>query len=480
MLRWIAGNDLPVNPTSDIDHVPLQGPPRWLIITIVGGVVFIVGAAIAGLLIFQNVLRPGQQQRVIDAVPFMGAFLPSRGNGNNRIPTAIPDPNNSLSPEDLLDILLSTSTPAPTIPPSATVSITPSPSPSATTTVSVVTPSISPSVIPQEIASTATDPAALQLPSNARIYGLRGVIQTWNNCGPATITMGLSYFGWTEEQTYAASFLKPDAEDKNVTPGEMVNFVNQQTGVRAITRMAGNIDLIRAYIAGGFPVIVSIGYAPEGEDWLGHYRAIVGYDDARQEFFAYDSYLGTGINGEGITISYRELDSVWQQFNRRFIVLYETQNEERVAQILGQRVDPIRAAELAVEIAQDEVETDPRNGFAWFNLGTSLLALERYEEAAIAYDRARQLDLPWRMLWYQFGPYEAYFQVGRYSDVIALVNANLNNGGAYVEETYYWQGQVFSAEGNTADALISFNRAIQANPLYDAAQEAITLLSGAQ
>jgi len=41
----------------------------------------------------------------------------------------------------------------------------------------------------------------------------------------------------------------------------------------------------------------------------------------------------------------------------------------------------MRAAELALEIAQRETELDPRNGFAWFNLGTSLVALERYDEA---------------------------------------------------------------------------------------------------
>jgi tetratricopeptide (TPR) repeat protein len=290
--------------------------------------------------------------------------------------------------------------------------------------------------------------------------------------------MGLSYFGWTEEQTYAASFLKPDEEDKNVTPGEMVSFVNEQTGVRAITRMGGTLDLIRAFIANGFPVIVSIGYAPEGEDWLGHYRAIVAYDDVQQQFFAYDSYLGTGTSGEGITIPYTELDTVWQQFNRRFIVLYETQNEARVAQLLGERADSRRAAELALEVAQGEAETNPQDGFAWFNVGTTLLALEQYDEAAIAYDRARQMDLPWRMLWYQFGPYEAYFRVGRYSDVLALVNANLNNGGAYVEETYYWQGQVFAAQGDTSSALAAFNRALIANPLYTSAQAAIDDLSG--
>ncbi|HUN08203.1 MAG TPA: C39 family peptidase [Aggregatilineales bacterium] len=275
------------------------------------------------------------------------------------------------------------------------------------------------------------------LPSMAYISGLRHEFQTWNNCGPATITMGLSHFGWIEDQTFAASFLKPNEEDKNVTPREMVRFVNGQTNIRALTRMGGTLELLRSFISSGFPVIVSIGYAPEGEDWFGHYRAVIGYDDSTQNFYAYDSYLGTGEDGRGLVVPYSEFDSGWQDFNRNFIVLYEQGNDGRVASILGERVDVMRAAELALEIAQRETELDPRNGFAWFNLGTSLVALERYDEATRAYDMAQQHELPWRMLWYQFGPYEAYFAVGRLDDVTALVMANLNNGGAYVEETHF-------------------------------------------
>jgi hypothetical protein len=433
----------------------------------------IAGAA-AGLLVFQNVLRPGQQQRIIGVLPFMESFLPYRADENARVPTALPQ-NSAISPEDLLSFALAspTSTASPTV---TTIPVPTSTSVLLPTLTATAMATITPSTTPTEVVPTATLETAFSLPASARIYGLRGVFQTWNNCGPATITMGLSYFGWTEDQVYAASFLKPDEEDKNVTPSEMVQFVNEQTGVRALTRMGGTLELIRAFITNGFPVIVSIGYAPEGEDWLGHYRAIVGYNDTQRQFFAYDSYLGTGQNGEGIAVSYDALDTAWQQFNRRFIVLYEPQNEGRVAEILGERGDLVRAAELALETAQDDARREPRNGFAWFNMGTALLALGRYEEAATAYDQARQFDLPWRMMWYQFGPYEAYFTVGRYSDVTALVSSNLNNGGAYVEETYFWQGQVYAAQEQVSEARASFNRALQANPLYTDAQDALAVL----
>jgi tetratricopeptide (TPR) repeat protein len=100
----------------------------------------------------------------------------------------------------------------------------------------------------------------------------------------------------------------------------------------------------------------------------------------------------------------------------------------------------------------------------------------RYEEAARAFDKARQIGVPWRMTLYQFGPFEAYYNVGRYDDVMALVNANLNNGGEYVEETYYWQGQVEAAEGQPQRALQSFKTALAHNPRFAAAQEALDKL----
>ena len=443
---------------------------RRLVITI--AFVWLIGS-LSGIIVFRNLLLPSQQQRVINLVPFMSLFV-YRPDVNARIPTALPQ-TSAISPQDLLSFALASATPtasptaATTLAPTSTSTLLP-------TLTATAMPTLMPSMTPIEVVPTATLETVFSLPASARIYGLRGVFQTWNNCGPATITMGLSYFGWTEDQVYAASFLKPDEEDKNVTPGEMVQFVNEQTGVRALTRMGGTLELIRAFITNGFPVIVSIGYAPEGEDWLGHYRAMVGYDDTQRQFFAYDSYLGTGQNGEGIAVPYDALDTTWQHFNRRFIALYEPQNEGRVAEILGERGDLVRAAELALAVAQDEGRSDPRNGFAWFNMGTALVALERYEEAATAYDQARQFDLPWRMMWYQFGPYEAYFNVGRYSDVTALVNSNLNNGGVYVEETYFWQGQVYAAQGEISEARAAFNRALQANALYTDAQEALAAL----
>lgn len=446
-------------------------PPRWLIIVTFSIVLLMFFAASAGVYVFQNSLRPGQQQRVINALPFMQVFV-NRPDMPRTLPTALVATLDAVIPSTLPSHLLTLSSPAPIDTP-VWRDVT-----SSRTVESSATPVIRSTPTIEALALSPTpEPVGIEpLPSTAFISGLRHEFQTWNNCGPATITIALSHFGWAENQAFAASFLKPNEEDKNVTPREMVQFVNSQTNVRALTRMGGTLDLVRAFISRGFPVIVSIGYAPEGEEWFGHYRAVIGYDDLTQDFYAYDSYLGTGEDGRGLVVSYDEFDSTWQDFNRNFIVLYEQGAEERIASILGERGDVMRAAELALETAQRETELDPRNGFAWFNQGTALVALERYDEAALAYDMARQHELPWRMLWYQFGPYEAYFAVGRLDDVTALVMANLNNGGTYVEETHFWQGQVYLMQGETDNAIASFRRALEANPLYSAAQDAIAVL----
>jgi hypothetical protein len=58
-------------------------------------------------------------------------------------------------------------------------------------------------------------------------------------------------------------------------------------------------------------------------------------------------------------------------------------------------------------------------------LGTNYVALQDWLNAAAAYDHARQLGLPWRMTWYQFGWFVAYLRTGRYDDVLALADATI-------------------------------------------------------
>jgi tetratricopeptide (TPR) repeat protein len=98
--------------------------------------------------------------------------------------------------------------------------------------------------------------------------------------------------------------------------------------------------------------------------------------------------------------------------------------------------------------------------FFWYNVGASLRSLGRHAEAAAAYDQARQLGLHFRMLWYQFGPYESCYAAGRYEDVIALANATLATA-SNLEESYYWRGKALLALGDVDGARSDFRTALR-------------------
>ncbi|MEP7293702.1 MAG: C39 family peptidase [Chloroflexota bacterium] len=467
----------------------------WLWVSLLA-VIIVVALVGGGIFAYRSILPPRYQEQMLTEMPFMRAFLPPTPAGG-AIPT-VAAPTGGISPDDLLSLL-----PAATeiaipevvtqqaISPTeeATVeqvvlapSTTPLPSTTPTqppTLAATVAPTVElvPSLAqPTEAPEVAQQTSAVnRLPAN-RMYGFTYVRQGWNNCGPANITMALSHYGWRESQEFAASILKPVTEDKNVSPSEMVNFVRTQTQVSAITRMGGDMGLLKDLISANVPVIVETGYSLEGEDWLGHYQTIVGYDDTQAVFYVYDSWLGTGTGDTGLPERYSDFDSRWQAFNRTFIVIYEKDREGVVQQILGDRADVTEADQHALEVATAEATADRQNGFAWFNIGTSYTRLGDYERAAAAYDQARLLDLPFRMLWYQFGPFEAYYETGRYGDMEALISSNLNTAGNYVEETFYWQGKMLAAQGQSSEASAAFQRALAQNPNYEAAQTALNAL----
>jgi tetratricopeptide (TPR) repeat protein len=139
----------------------------------------------------------------------------------------------------------------------------------------------------------------------------------------------------------------------------------------------------------------------------------------------------------------------------------------------------------AADRARVAIAADVQNAFAWFNLGSSLTALALLDEgggdfgpAAAAFDQARLLGLPPRMLWYQFGPYEAYLANGRYTDVIDLTDLILSNqGGRNVEETFLYRGYALRALGDENAAGQAFSRAIQLNPGSNIARRAESALA---
>ena len=473
----------------------LRAPPKLLFWGVILFFLLVV-LGIAGFIFgFREVLRPAQQQRVIDQLPFLsvlrrptpeGGVFPTLVAPENAdaalslldMPLDIASPTSSAG--DSLSLVAATSVPtaAPSIPNAA-----PTVGPATIVPAREPTPESddsAPTAIPTLPATADQSPPAtarIRLPVSARIYGLLHQQQTWNNCGPATITMALSYYGWRRDQAFAAERLKPNREDKNVSPEELASFVEEESNVKAIVRMGGTLDLLKLLVANEFPVVIETGAMFEAYDWIGHYRALVAYDEVYDVFFFFDSFLGVGDGAQGVSISYADVDTHWQAFNRTFIVVYEPQREALLRELMGSYWNETDAAMIAFETAQLEARRQPQNAFAWFNMGTSLVALERYQEAATAFDQANRTgQLPWRMHWYQYGAFAAYFHVGRYDDVMSLVRINQNNARE-LEETYYWQGRVQEARGNPQGAAASYRRALAYNRHFDASRQALAALN---
>jgi tetratricopeptide (TPR) repeat protein len=319
--------------------------------------------------------------------------------------------------------------------------------------------------------STLVSPMDLA-PASASMDGFRYEAQGWNNCGPATLTMGLTYFGYQPDQNTAAAWLKPNVEDKNVSPWQMAEFVNQHAPgtTRAIVRYGGELDLLKQLVANEFPVIIEAGYDPPPGDlgWMGHYLLIKGYDDSISTFITHDSY-----DGADYPYSYAHIEEFWWHFGNLYIVLYDIDREAELMDLLGTDADPQMNLQNTLTEVQTRLAQNPEDGHGYFNLGTMYTELGNYEYAVAAYDQARSIGLPWRMLWYQFGPFEAYLNMSRNGDVIQLAQANLNDGGGqYVEETFYYAALARENLGEIDRALQNLNTAIQFNPNFTPAIEA--------
>lgn len=307
------------------------------------------------------------------------------------------------------------------------------------------------------------------------LAGLRHEWQTWNNCGPATIAMNLSYFGSTIDQAQAGAVLRLSADDKNVSPYELVGYAQQQ-GYVSRRLVNGSTDLARTLLSNGIPVLVETWHEDGPDDGLGHYRLLVGYDDAAQTWTVYDSYDRTNlISAEpygGLRFSFGEMDKLWKVFNRAFVLAYPPDRAPVVDAILGAYSisEPTMYAAAAVE-AQAELTANPGDAFAWFNLGSSLTAQGQYGEAAAAFDQARAIGLPWRMLWYQFEIFEAYLAMGRAQDVVALAD-QVNAVTTSIEEIHYWRGRALAMLGDEAGAAQAIQQSLALNPTFTPAQQA--------
>jgi hypothetical protein len=355
------------------------------------------------------------------------------------------------------------------------------PQPSATVWATATAPTvIAPSQTPVSELEIATPvPTIEPLPAQVSLPSPRYEQQTPNNCGPATLSMALHLYGWEGDQTDISDAVKPVIADRNVNPEELAYYVRNFAGWLNIGyRVGGDLLTLKILLAAGYPVIVESvtsldpndALGPSDDLWAAHYLLLTGYDDTSQTFTIQDSY-----HGKDLTISYAQLEEEWKPFNNLYMVIYFPDSETELASLLGSAwdVDANREENLAKNRAQTEL--NPDDVFAWFNLGSDLVYFEQYQEASLAYDKARNLEtLPMRMFRYQFGPFWAYFHSDRIEDLQVMTEYALSITNMS-EETWFWHGWALYRQQDYTGAKSAWEKALKINPspyadAYDALQ----------
>jgi DNA-directed RNA polymerase specialized sigma24 family protein len=295
--------------------------------------------------------------------------------------------------------------------------------------------------------------------------------------GSNSMDVMVRFWGSVENSTDG---LLPGIRRVNMSPFDIVRFINSSTNLRALSRVGGDINTLKRFVAAGFPIIIERGVdgTPVGgvSDWNGTFDVVNGYDDAQQSISMLSSYRVPGIFYANIY--YGSFEKQWQAFNYEYLVIYKPVQEEMVNQILGSQANTVenyhQAAQKASIDAYNSIYVRDQF-FAWFNTGLNLTYLHNYTDAVTTFDQAfivykkiPEAEVPWRMFWYQTDFYQAYFGVERYQDVIDLATMILNGpGNPQNEMSYYWRALAEEKLGQKIGAMQDLEASLRINPKFD-------------
>ncbi|MFN8475473.1 MAG: C39 family peptidase [Anaerolineae bacterium] len=186
-------------------------------------------------------------------------------------------------------------------------------------------PQPSPAVDPTIAVVTPDTPASVLLDPVGRVW------QTLNNCGPASVSMILAYYGHRVSQADAQTALRPDPQQWGMLAGAVPPYVAQfDLEARILDR--GTIDNVKALLDKGVPVIVAQWLSEANP--LPHYRVVVGYDDARGVLIVNDPDLGFGRS-----MTYADFNDLWDVYNNLYMPIYPQSDAPQLESVLGTQWD---------------------------------------------------------------------------------------------------------------------------------------------
>jgi hypothetical protein len=175
-------------------------------------------------------------------------------------------------------------------------------------------------------ARTSRSAVAVKSVLSASVGPLETVIETLNNCGPASVSSVLAYWHIDRTQAQVQAILRADDGYWGMSPVGLPAYA-RSLGMRALVGYGGTEKLVKLLIANGFPVIAS--QYVSGSDPIRHYRPIEAYSDRTQTFTSADPLLGAGH-----VISYAEFNAIWAESDGRFQVIYPASLQGRLNAVL--------------------------------------------------------------------------------------------------------------------------------------------------
>lgn len=281
--------------------------------------------------------------------------------------------------------------------------------------------------------------------------------QTFNNCGPASLSMVLSLYGISISQQELGLALRPyqnpqgNNDDKSVTLAELAEK-SKEYGFVPFHRPGGTMDLVQLFITYDMPVVVRTTTKPSQD--IGHFRVIKGYNET-------GIIQDDSLQGKNLHFTYDQFNAVWETFGYEFLVLVPIELTDIAQAILG----PLADTQFAWERAS---HTDNL-----FNKSVALFHAGDYQGSVSAFERVEH-TLPFRTLWYQIEPIRAYYELGRYDRVFALTDKILNNENRAFSELYLIRGNIYKNQGNIGAAKVEFEKAVFYNNNLKSARDALS------
>ncbi|GAA5512292.1 hypothetical protein Dcar01_01006 [Deinococcus carri] len=256
---------------------------------------------------------------------------------------------------------------------------------------------------------------AAAVPASVTLKNIRHEYQGPDNCAPVTALTILGYYGTRITQAQAAGTMKDFPGDPQVTSLELAAYLGR-FGLRSVIRYAGDPELLRELVSGGFPVVVQQRLRAGSN--VAHFRTVYGYSAGR--FLVSDPIRGPSLN-----LTTAELQDLWRYYNGEYLVAYPPGKEGQVREALGEDFNVTANWQHAKRHGEQDVKARPNDPYACWGLAKANLRLGNVKVAAEQFDRAVQLGVPTIYYLYRQEAFEAWTQAGDHEQTLELTNLAL-------------------------------------------------------